>query len=638
MAGSSYYNKVFPNNARQQLDGGLNTKFERSLIADNESPDCYNVVFGDGAVGTRGGSSRVNTAAIGSFVFDGLYTKHDNGTSAETMVAFAGGSMWQLAGTSFSTVASAQSVFTAGNRVSTAEYQNKMFIGNGGVTPYKYDGTYFTRHGVPAASGTFTLTSNAGGIAAGVYGYKITYMNSFSVEGDVGAAISITLSASGNVAITNIPVAPTSHGVSARRIYRTAVGGSEYKRVTTISDNTTTSYTDSTTDANLGATAPTDQGEPPKYSVVCFHQNRLFCNDPTNRNYIWWSELGEPYTFKVTSFLRIGDNTGDLLYTIHVYQNNLILGCQNSSWLLYMPSTDPTEWSLIRIASPFGSKSPFCGFQFDNRFMTAAIENSKFVGFAAISGTSVDPSASVLDTMIAGGTLYSDKIQTDMLDGVNSLVGNFSSVVYKNKGFIAITKSSSSTTNNVIYVFDFSLSNLARQQRFSWSRYSGLAAAQFTVYNGNLYYGSSTATGFVYQMETSNYADVLGSTAINSYFWTKEFSGLPGHENLVKDFRKLFVLVDMPGAYNMDVSYRLDSDNSDGFTIPIDLTPNAAVWGSFFWGNANYGAGSLQSEAEVSLGSASGKRIQFKFSNQNTVNQRFKIHSIKLVYNIRGVT
>jgi hypothetical protein len=303
-----------------------------------------------------------------------------------------------------------------------------------------------------------------------------------------------------------------------------------------------------------------------------------------------------------------------------------------------MPSSDPADWSLVRIASPFGSKSPFGAFLFNDRIMMPAIQNSKFVGFASISGTSVDPAASVLDTMIAGGTLQSDKIEPDMLDCVSAYAGNFSAIAYQNRGYITVTKTSGNTTNNRIYVFDFSASNLSRDQRYSWSVYSGLAAAQFAIYGGSLYYGSSTANGLVYQLETSSYTDGSGSTAIDSYFWTKEFSGLKGHENLIKDFRKVKLLVDLAGSYAMGLTYRVDSDNSEGLTIDIDLSSPQAVWGSFTWGNSNWGAGYLQKEIEVSLGAVYGKRIQFKFSNKNTASRRFKVHGINLIYNIRGFT
>ena len=138
---------TYPQKGRVALDGGLNTKYERSLIPENESPVCLNVVFTNAAVETRPGSTKLNTAAVGSFAYDGVYTRRD-ANGAETMVVFAGGTAWGLAGTSFITIGSAQSVFTAGVRVGTAQYENHLFIGNGGVTPYKYNGVAFTRHGV----------------------------------------------------------------------------------------------------------------------------------------------------------------------------------------------------------------------------------------------------------------------------------------------------------------------------------------------------------------------------------------------------------------------------------------------------------------------------------------------------------
>jgi len=56
------------------------------------------------------------------------------------------------------------------------------------------------------------------------------------------------------VPITGIQIGPA--GVTARRLYRTTAGTSTLKLLTTISDNTTTTYTDTVADASLGATSP----------------------------------------------------------------------------------------------------------------------------------------------------------------------------------------------------------------------------------------------------------------------------------------------------------------------------------------------------------------------------------------------
>lgn len=615
------------------FDGGLNSKFERTIIEDNESPDCLNVVFSNGAVETRDGSTKLNTAAIGSFVGDGIYTRRDD-TGAETMIVFAGGTAWQLGGTSFTTIGSAQSVFTAGIRVAAAQYEGNLFIGNGGVIPYKYNGAHFTRHGVYPPTGTAVAASNAAGSLTGDYRYVYTNVNSNLVESDYSPVMGTFTAAAATIRVTGIGVAPTSWGVNARRLYRTVAGGSTYKRVTEIADNTTTQYDDTTADSALGVAAPDDNGVPPLYSVVCYHQNRIFCNDPTNMNYVYYSDLGEPYTFGALNFVKVGDNSSDLVKTLSVYDNHILVNCERSQWLIFMPSTDPTEWQLIRLKSEFGSKSPFCAIEYNNKQLIPVVQNDKFVGFAALSGNAIEATAALLTTNTAGSLLKSDRIEPDMYNVVSSYISNISGISYKNKAWIALTYGSGNTTNNRIYQMDFSMSNMSKNQKESWVPFTGLNAAQFTIYNGQLYYVSSTATGFVYQLEAG--VDSDDGAAINSYFYTKEFSGYKEHFNLQKDFRFANLLIEKPGSYQMTVGWRTDSDDGVGDSDVIDLAPGGSLWGTMVWGTDVWGGSRSQEDYVLDLGTTSGKRIQFFFTNQNTAGQRFKVHGMNFLYNVRG--
>lgn len=635
MSTSRRFDVIYPSSNRITLDGGKNNKFERSIIQDNESPDCLNVFVSDAACETRGGISKLNTATIGTFVGDGLYTRRgDDGV--ETMIAFAGGSMFTLGTSTFTSVPSATSVFTAGVRVSTTQYQDHMFIGNGGATPHKWGGTYFTQHGVPAPTTTSTVASNATGVLTGDYRYKVTYVNSFSVEGDVGPVTATFTASSGTLRLTSIPVAPQSFGVSARRIYRTTVGGSVFKRLAVISDNTTTTYDDNTADASLGANAPSDNGVPPIYSVVCYHQNRLFCNDASNPNLVWYSNLAEPYTFASTNFIRVGDASSDLVKALAVYDNSIIVSCENSQWLIYMPSTDATAWSQIRLKSEFGSRSHFAHVLFNNKIFFPAVQNTRVVGFAAIEGNGVAPSATILTTSSALSNLLSERIEPDMLDIQDAYATNISAIVYENRIWMSVTYGAGATTNNRVFVYDFSMGNLQKKLP-SWVPFqfpTGKYPAQFTIYGGNLYFISSAATGYVYKFEKTTYAD--DGEAINSYIWTKEFSGLRDHEGDQKDFRRLIVLVDKAGAYFMDIYYRANSDSGQGDITRVNLTPESAVWNAFAWGSDEWGGGSDQQEFQIPLGKLRGRRVQFKFTNQNKVNQKFKLHGFKFAYNLKG--
>lgn len=631
----SKYEVVYPSNGVVLFDGGLDTKFEKSILPDNESPDCLNVIFKNGAVETRPGTSKLNTTTVGTFVCDGLYTRRDDDGS-ETMIAFHGGTARALATTTFITIGSGQSVFTAGIRVAATQYRDCLFMGNGGVVDYKWNGTDFTRHGVyPLTNVLSAACAGAGNIQSGTVSYKITGLNSYSAESDLSAeAITLTVTASCTISLTSIAVAPQSYGVSSRRIYRYGPSNSTYVLITTLGNNTTTTYSDNT---QTGTTnAPTDNGVPPKYNACIYHANRLFVNDASNPNYVWYSSLGEPFTFPSTNFFKIGDASSDLVKGFAVYDNALVITCENSTWLNYMTTTSDTDWRQIRVRSTVGSKSAFGMWMYQNKIGFPAFQNTKFVGFAALSGDATEPSATFLTVSVAGSELLSDKIEPDMFNVQESYVGNISSMVFKNKAYISLTYDSGNTANNRIYLFDFSGSNLAKDQKFSWVPITGLNPAQFAIYGGSLYYGSSSTDGFVYKMETTSYND--NGTAINSYFWTKEFSGLKGHENLPKDFRKVKLLVDLAGAFYMNLTWKVDSDKGAGQSKQLYLDPGGSLWGTMRFGTDIWGGGKNQFEFEVPLAQTYGKRIQFKFDNQNAVNQRFKVHRMTFLYNVRGYT
>ncbi len=131
---------IYPKDKRQELDGGLNSKHERSIISNNESPDCLNVDCTEGSVGTRDGIKSFTLSGVGSMFYDALYTRKDN-LGTESMIAWAGGTMRVQAANTFVTVPSAQSVYTAGANVFEAQYEGYVFCCNGEDTPYKYNGT-----------------------------------------------------------------------------------------------------------------------------------------------------------------------------------------------------------------------------------------------------------------------------------------------------------------------------------------------------------------------------------------------------------------------------------------------------------------------------------------------------------------
>jgi hypothetical protein len=75
-------------------------------------------------------------------------------------------------------------------------------------------------------------------------------------DGALGANIpTINTATADQVSVSGIAIG--AGATTARKLYRTAVNGSQLKLLTTLADNTTLTYADSTADGSLGANAPT---------------------------------------------------------------------------------------------------------------------------------------------------------------------------------------------------------------------------------------------------------------------------------------------------------------------------------------------------------------------------------------------
>ncbi len=114
------------------------------------------------------------------------------------------------------------------------------------------DATSFTPISAPGAP-TVAIGANIG--ITGAYTYKITFVTVIG-ETNGGTTSAVVNPNTDKVNLTNIPIGPT--GTTARKIYRTAAGGVDgtQKLVTTLADNSTTTYTDSTADGSLGVLVP----------------------------------------------------------------------------------------------------------------------------------------------------------------------------------------------------------------------------------------------------------------------------------------------------------------------------------------------------------------------------------------------
>jgi hypothetical protein len=650
-------NIIYPPNHRAFFDGGISNKFDVNLIPDNESPTALNCVTDDGAIATRLGIATMPSwvsDAVGSNICDGLFSRIDN-TGTDALVSVWGGQIH--AGEAATLLSEQPTSFVTNTRCTGAEYEGYLFIGQSGATPYKLldDNSTLTRHGIPIAPDSMTVASGASGSTfasfTGDYSYKVTWVNSALVEGDVSTFTTTFNVASTAVEVTDIPTAPASYGVESRKLYRTQDGNAIWQLLTTISDNTTTTYTDELIeDDNLGAVAPTDQGEPPAYSVSIYHQGRLFVIDPVDK-LVKYSELGNPYVFKATSFLRAGDTSSDEPISLDIYDNSLVILCRRNPYICYMGSTSETDWRILRVRSPYGTKSKFGSFRYNNKVMYPAVAaGGRFVGFAALEGQTVSPSASLLTNTALGSDLQSTRIEGLMKAVNEDLVEGITSFVYERKAYISvpldITDSvgnvTEATENNRVLLFDFSMGRLDRKQEASWNLWDNCKFLTFCNYKHSsrsrtqLFGGPALATGQIREINVDGVYQDDGGTAIDSFYFTKRFAGTKKDENLHKDFRFALILHEISDTdQDLNFTYIVDGQ-STGTTNVISLG-GGADWGSVNWDEFQWSPSEGSAEKRSYIAPTFGKRIQFKFDNQNTANYHFKIFGFNFVYNRKGL-
>lgn len=109
----------------------------------------------------------------------------------------------------------------------------------------------------PAALTAALAGDGAGNVDDGAHRYKVTFVTADGETdgGDASAAVTVSDNTSdGQVDLSDIPLGGSA--VTSRKIYRTEAGGSTYYLLTTIADNSTTTYTDNIADSSLGAEVP----------------------------------------------------------------------------------------------------------------------------------------------------------------------------------------------------------------------------------------------------------------------------------------------------------------------------------------------------------------------------------------------
>ncbi|KKL88673.1 hypothetical protein LCGC14_1922350, partial [marine sediment metagenome] len=203
--------------------------------------------------------------------------------------------------------------------------------------------------------GALVASPSGSGSITGVYSYKVVYVSKYGQLSNAGPkSVDVTAASHGQIDLTRIPVSADSQ-VVARRIYRTVGNGSVWLFLTTVLDNVSTTYTDSTADGSLSnETAPQagdfsdDNFVPPKAGIVKVWKKTVFmAGDPANPYTLYFSEDNEPESFPLINTFEL-DGKITAMYESYA---GLVVETETGKWQVI---GDNPDYSLDKIVAGMG--------------------------------------------------------------------------------------------------------------------------------------------------------------------------------------------------------------------------------------------------------------------------------------------
>ncbi|MFC2086490.1 hypothetical protein ACFLQ9_02095, partial [Bacteroidota bacterium] len=126
----------------------------------------------------------------------------------------------------------------------------------------------------PTGACTATLAGfGSGNVDNGDHDYKITFISSGGETGAGPSSNSVTITnntSNGQILVTNIPTSADG-SVTGRKIYRRFNSSGDYLLLTTLNDNSTTTFIDNIANASLGISAPEDNATARSISFNAAH-------------------------------------------------------------------------------------------------------------------------------------------------------------------------------------------------------------------------------------------------------------------------------------------------------------------------------------------------------------------------------
>lgn len=302
---------------------GMNNKVEVEELEEKWVEIAQNCRFetSPGAVVKREPISYFNVTAIDGNPVMSLY-RYYTSSGITKFIATSGVGIY-VGDDANGTFTLIRTVTTTGKRFKFVTYKDILIGSSGYDNIFCYDGA--TDNTTWELGSCKAKIGAAGAITRTAISYKITWDDDWYVPGAVSNTIA-TVTAQ-NILLSNVPLGPI--GTVNRKIYRkSSETGGAYRLITTLANNTATTYTDSTADASAGTIMPGVTDSIPRGAELQQYRERLFITrDPSNPSRIYYSDPYTPwYIQKDTQlmYLDISPEDNDEIMGIPIVMGNIV--------------------------------------------------------------------------------------------------------------------------------------------------------------------------------------------------------------------------------------------------------------------------------------------------------------------------
>lgn len=336
---------------------GLNTRVNKFLLPDGAAQRAVNFVFDEeGALTVVEGFRKWNSTSLGNTPIQGGVRFYRTGSQPEFVVVHNGAVY-----VGDDSQQSFTQIFTGLDTTATTHllpYRDLLFIMNGVDRPRKYNPGATPKVSLmgidPPTTAPTATDSGVAGFLNGTYRWKVTFVSPTMESNGSPASNTLTVT-NKQVILSNIPVS-TDPQVTARRIYRTLAGGTIYKFVGEIPDNTTTTFTDNVADSALGVDIPIDKDPPPRGKIAEVFKNRVWmAGVPGFPRRLFFSEYFEPEAWPQTFYVDLPLDQGDEITGLKILGEVLVVYGHNRPLVILGES--PFDFVVRRTFANVGAEA-----------------------------------------------------------------------------------------------------------------------------------------------------------------------------------------------------------------------------------------------------------------------------------------